>query len=350
MSEDNIFCVSCKKEEKDPRKVIECAQCHKCEHFKCRNIIGSAIRKVKEKDFFCSLDCQDFFQRASRTSTTDPDILKELRLVLKEVKGTRSEVQEMKETIGEMEKFQNFLSNQLDTLLAEVKSLKAEQAVLKSDADQMRKKHHELCCTVNELEMEVDRLNRTSLSKNMIVLGIPMKKDENVKEIVGKVSAAIGYELPDGVIQEVKRLSSNEAKQRNTDSAPIKVVFVNEQYKEELLAKKRSWGPLLASTVDPLLSDGSRKVILRDELTPRGMELYKQVREIQDALNFKFVWPGRNGVVLAKKNEKSKIEFIRSRSDILGLQRSGAKRNLDTSATNSSMQSSPVLEPAAKRR
>lgn len=198
--------------------------------------------------------------------------------------------------------------------------------------------------------MDEERLSRMTLSRNMIVLGIPPRKDENVKEIIGKVSSAIGYEIPDGAILEAKRLTSNGEKLRNTEPAPIKVVFVSEQYKEELFAKKRSFGPLLSAAVDLPLPDGSRKIVLRDELTPRGMELYKQVREIQDCLNYKFVWPGRNGVILAKKSENSKTEFIRSRSDVAGLQRTGAKRNLDTSTTNSSTQSSPVSEPAAKRR
>lgn len=349
MSEDIIYCVSCKKEENDPKKVIECAQCHKCEHFKCRNIYGSAIRKLKAKDFFCSLECQDFFQRASQSSSTDPEVLKELRMVLTEVKGTRSEVQDMRNTISEMEKFQNFLADKLDTLLTDVKSLKQDQATLRSDAEQLKKKHHQLCNTVNELELEVDRLNRMSLTRNMIMLGIPMKKDEDVSQIVEQVSAAVGYELPEEAILEAKRLSSIEAKQRNADTAPIKVVFAKEQYKEELIAKKRSFGPLLSKAVDHSLADGTRKIVLRDELTPRGMELYKQVRDLQDSLNFKFVWPGRNGVVLAKRNEHSKIELIRSQSDILGLQRTGTKRNLDNSM-NSSMQSSPIPEPSAKRR
>ncbi|XP_062533420.1 uncharacterized protein LOC134202453 [Armigeres subalbatus] len=349
MSED-IICVSCKKEEKDSKKVIECVQCHKCEHFKCRNIFGSAVRKLKEKDFFCSADCQDLFQRASRTPAADSEISRELHALLLEVKATRSEVHDMHNTITEMEKFQDFLSQKLDTLLSEVQSLKTDQATMKAEADIMRKKHHDLCCTVNELEMEVERLNRMNLSKNMIVLGIPTKKDENIKQIIGKVSSAIGYDLPEEAILEAKRLSSSDAKLRTTESIPIKVVFVAERYKEELLAKKRIFGPLLSAAVDTVLSDGQRKVVLRDELTPRSMELYKQVREIQDSLNFKYVWPGRNGIILAKKTEKSKTEFIRTRHELLGLQRSGAKRNLDTSSSNCGIQTSPVLEPAAKRR
>lgn len=93
---------------------------------------------------------------------------------------------------------------------------------------------------MNELEMEVDRCNRIALSKNAILLGMPTKKDENVKQIVENVSTTIGYELPVGAIVEVKRLSASDPKQRNKDAMPIKIVFSNEQYKEDL-PKTESW-------------------------------------------------------------------------------------------------------------
>lgn len=288
MSED-IICISCNKEEKDPKKVIECMQCHKSEHFKCRNIFGAAIRKLRDQDYFCSLECQEFHQRSSRGSSADSQVLNELRTVLREVQGTRAEVQDMKSTIAEVERFQSFLSNQLDTFLAEVKSLKVEQAVLKSGANEMKEKHQELSRTVNELEMEVDRCNRIALSKNAILLGMPTKKDENVKQIVENLSTAIGYELPVGAIVEVKRLSASDPKQRNKDAMPIKIVFSNEQYKEDLFYQKRNHGPLMSSSIDPTLSAPARKLMLRDEMTSSGMDLYRQVREVQESLNFKYV-------------------------------------------------------------
>lgn len=347
MSEDVIYCISCEEEEKDPTKVIECVQCHKSEHFKCRKVFGNAIRKLRKKDYFCSLDCQQFYQRGVQNTSSESTVLNELQKVLSEVQGVRSEMHEMKVTIVEMERSQNFLSNQLDSLLGEVKSLKAEQDTMKSEAEHIRKKYHDMRDTVDHLELEVDRLNRASLAKNAILLGVPVKKDEDVQQIVGKVSSAVGYELPNGAILEAKRMFSSESKQRNPESVPIKVVFSNESYKEGLFMKKRSHGPLLLTTVDSAYTGDERKVMLRDEMTSFGMDLYKQVREIQGHLNYKFIWPGRNGVVLAKKAEHSKTEIIRSRADLQGLHRTGTKRNLDISGSRS--QSSPGSEPAPKR-
>lgn len=343
MSEEAIICASCKKEEKDPKKVIECAQCFKCEHFKCRNVFGNAIRKLREKTFFCSTECQEMHQRATKSTTDESKVLNELRTVLNEVRETRAEVHEMKSTITEMEKFQNFLSGQLDSLLGEIKSLKTEQSIIKADAEEMREKHHRLCTTVNQLELEVDRINRASLTKNAIVLGVPLKKDEDVKQIIQKLAAVIGYELSDEAIVQAKRLSSNDPKQQKTDSVPIKITFSSEQYKEELFNKKRTYGPLVPAAIDSVYGDSSRKIVLRDELTPYGMKLFKRVREIQDEINLKFVWTGRNGAILAKKSENSKTEVIRSDIDVDALRKSGRKRQLNSTG------STPDSRPVSKR-
>lgn len=81
-----------------------------------------------------------------------------------------------------------------------MKSLKTEQSILKADTEAMKEKHHRLCSSVSQLEMEVDRINRATLTKNAVVLGVPMKQDENVEMIVQKLAVVLGYELPEGAI------------------------------------------------------------------------------------------------------------------------------------------------------
>lgn len=127
------------------------------------------------------------------------------------------------------------------------------------------------------------------------------------------------------------------------ESMPIKITFSSEQYKEQLFNKKRTYGPLHSAAIDPAYGDSLRKVILRDELTPYGMRLFKRIREIKDEINLKFVWTGRNGAILAKKSESSRTEVIRSDIDVEALRKSGRKRQLNSSG------STPGSEPPSKR-
>lgn len=346
MSEEAIICVTCNKEEKDPKKVIECSYCHKCDHFKCKNIIGNAIRKLRELTYFCSLECQEFYQRTTRNLVAENQVLNELHTVLAEVRETRSDMKAVKSTIDDMEKFQNFLSGQLDTLLAEMKTMKLEHSTLKANVEVIEKKYHSVCNTVDSLEMEVDRINRASISKNTIILGIPAKSNEVPEQIVHKIAASVGLQLPAGAVLEAKRLISKETARFDNKTHPIKITFSEVRHKEELFSKKQKHGLLLSSAVDPTYTGTVSKVILRDELTPYGMRLLKKVREIQDLVELKFVWPGRNGVILTNKNENSKIEAIRCHTDAEQLERMNLTRQLSSSSPNTSAD----LEPNPKRR
>lgn len=298
MSEESAVCVICGLEEKDPRKVIECVYCHKSEHFKCKNVIGNAVRKLREQTYFCSSECNNIYQQSIRNLAVESQVLKDLQSVLSEVRESRSELQAVKSTVGEIEKFQNFLSEKLDSLLGEIKLVKDEQSMMKKDVQHLRGKQQATSDSVDQLELEVDRLKRASFSKNAVLLGIPMKRNECVETVVCKVAAAVGCKLPNGAIVESKRLTNRDPLHNDGKVPPIKVCFAEERFKEELFSKKKIHGSLLASTVDPLFATSTAKIIMRDELTSYGMELLKEVREIQDLTDIKFVWPGRNGAIL----------------------------------------------------
>ena len=55
---------------------------------------------------------------------------------------------------------------------------------------------------------------------------------------------------------------------------------------------------------------------IRDELSPLSLELLKEMRESQELLKTKYVWPGRGGVVLVKKGDGAKLETIRNRDEL----------------------------------
>lgn len=344
MSDTSAICVVCHKEENDMRRMIECTYCHKSEHLKCKNIIGNAARKIRDRPYFCSLQCQEFHHRECSISSTESQVLREVQTVLSEVRETKRELLSLKSTVGDIEKFQNFLSEKLDDLFTEVTSLKSEQGTLRSDVAALYENDKALNTRVSSLEMEFDRINRTAITRNAVLLGIPMKRDEEPKQIVRDVAAALGCELELGAVVEAKRLAKRDDHYDPKFAAPIKIVFNSEVEKEILFSKKKHHGKSMLNQVNPAFHDIEKTVVLRDELTSYGIKLLKNARDIQDMSGFKYVWPGRNGAILMKKNESAKVEVIRSDMDLERIKKENQKRL----ARNNS--SSPMAEPAAKRR
>lgn len=338
-SDDAVICVVCDKEEADVNKVMECLHCHKCYHYRCKKIIGSAVRKMRNTQFYCSVECNEMGTRTQQVIASENLVVEELRKVINEVHALREESAQTRRSLEgalkEVERSQEFLCNKFDDVVGEIKQLKLNHNAMEKEINEVRSRYCELNDVVVGLESEVDRFKRAELSRNAIILGVPASKNENLQSTVVRIAAVMGYSLT-GKIVEARRLGEPKNDGKNP---PIRVVFDNESVKEELFAKKRSFGQLKLQSLGDTYATMTGKITLRDEMTPHGLELLRNVRELQDRLKAKFVWPGRNGVILVKRTETSKVEYVRNRHDVKKLE--PTKRNRDGS-------SSPEAPPAKR--
>lgn len=334
--EVEVFCAVCKKKECDQKRVIECAHCGSWVHFKCKNVLEKNVPKLRSKPYFCTEDCLAAHQSTSRSSAADAVLLNRMNEVL-------SEVTAIKTTVTEIERSQNFISAEFEKLRKDLVTLGKDHNELAKSVGDLHGKHHTVSKKVDQLELEVDRLTRAGITKNLVILGLPTVKGEDTTEMVRKVAASVGCKLSADCIQDSKRLSAKDKGSSSASTVPIKVTFTDEQFKEDLLAQKKAHGQLLPAQVDPKFAAFKNRIVLRDEMTSFGMNLLKEAREAEHLADYKFIWPGRNGAVLVKKSENSSVNVIRSSVDLLKLQPQKSKRPLNSS-TSSAEGSSPEIE------
>lgn len=325
MESECAICVECNKIEKDASKIITCMYCFSEAHYKCRNITGNAVRRIKERMYFCSHNCSSIYQRIIEMQNHKSSIVESLAVELKgavasavsqEIQNFRCEVKQITTAI---EKSQDFLSSKFDGIVTDFHELKRENECLKQNIDKLKDTQQILSKTVHKLEHQVDKSNRDKNCNNAVILGVPFIPGENTKEIVQKVIACFGVTVNSDEIVSAARLN---AKNKPIHSlVPIRVVFKNENIKEIVFSKKRGIGKLLSSSIDPsyMINAKPTTVTMRDELTPLSMELLTEMRGYQEKLQLKYVWCSRGGNVLVKKNENSKPEIIKTRDDIIEL-------------------------------
>lgn len=322
MKDDGYVCTVCEKKEVDGSSFLTCMYCFSSTHFKCRNIVGNAVHRMKEKDYFCTPDCSSIYLRIVSMQNNKTSMLTTFAAEMKSAisisvaREMQSLTAEVKQIIATIEKSQEFLSAKFDEIVTDFKDIKLENEKLKAEVTYLKNSQSQLKSTVYNLEANVDKSDKAALENNVVVWGIPTIPDVNAYQLVSKLMSCLGMTEHLGLVSSAERMfPSNKS---STAMVPIRIVFSNKESKEEMLCRKKQFGKLLSTSIDAKLIVNGRamSVTLRDELTPLSLEILKDLRESQETLNIKYVWVGRGGVILAKKDDISKPELVKSREDL----------------------------------
>lgn len=319
---DVVFCVECKNKENDLSKLITCLYCLSSAHFKCRSITGSAIRKLKENMYFCSSKCSDMYKKINDIQSKQTVMIGNLSSELKKTVTTvvTAQLKEVKIEVGTIvkavEDSQQYLSSKFDDIMNDFQNLKAENGYLRSEVDALKRELSSLKSFVNKLECNVDKVNKESLSNNAMIFGMPVQTNEKVSDLVTKVADCIGAEIPSDALVSASRVFA--PRPAVNEHVPIRIVFKSKAVKESFFSRKREFGKLSSSAIDQsmVLNGKPTNVAIRDELTPLSLDLLHEMRDVQRKLNLKYVWPGRDGFILVKKDEQSKPIVVKNRNDI----------------------------------
>lgn len=246
---------------------------------------------------------------------------------LKEVKA------EVNSFVKAIEHSQQFISAKFDEFLNDFLKLKTENDHLKSEVEGLRHELSALKISVNKLEFNDDRANKDSLSKNAILLGVPVQENEQVSSIVAKVADCIGLDLPGDAIESASRLHGQGT--TSNKHVPIRIVFKYKSMKESFFSKKKIFGKLSSAVIDQSMTVNGMptNIVIRDELTPLSLELLREIRMLQKKINLKLVWTGREGAILVKKDENTNTISIKNRNDLENF----AKRSVFHLSSNSTL-------------
>lgn len=319
--DESIVCSICNKSEIDSLKVLTCMYCFTSAHFKCKNIVGAAVRRMREVEYFCSSECSNIYQRIISMRNDNHTLMSSFATEMKSVisasvaKEMQNVASELKQITATVEKSQEFLSAKFDEIVTDFKDLKTENEKLKREIECLKNTQNQLQSTVYKLETNVDKSDKTCLDKNAVIWGIPTEDGENVFDLVEKMLLCLGLNANNKYVTSADRMFPNKPAK---ELVPIRIVFCNKETKEIVFNQKKQFGTLLSTVINPKFTTNGKAttVTLRDELTPLSLELLKELRKSQGLLNIKYVWAGRGGVILAKQDDTSKPVLIKNREDL----------------------------------
>lgn len=324
---EGLSCGLCSNTEHDQNKLLICLYCFAAVHLDCKGIKGVAASRVRKNPYFCSAKCSEIYKRIIDMQHNEKSFFSSISnklnaTVASVVNDQMREVKtEVKSITSAIEASQNFLSEKFEKISSDFSNLKSENEKLKTEVNELKLSQRSLSTTVSTLEMNFDKINKESVSKNIVLLGMPSSPNENVTDLSLKTFKQIGANISADSIVSASRFftrAANKGKTITNTPIPIRIVFKDAAVKDMILDKKSEYGQLVSTAIDRSLvmnGNGSR-IAIREELTAFSQNLLKEMRESQSSLKIKYVWPGRNGIILIKKDDDSKIDKISNREDL----------------------------------
>lgn len=320
-------CNVCNKNVTKKSPAITCCQCDTVVHerVECSGLNNkqrAALRAAESLEWVCN-KCQMSSSRRTSFLTIDDDededtlaersgnldidmkklfanITKEVnKIVMRELAAVMKSVEHASHKIDEYEETMKNSTNR-------IADLERKQTALKNQNTHLELK-------VAALEQRLESLDQAALMDYIEIVGIPYQENEDITKIVHKVGSVL--QVGDIQVRSARRISTRKGK-----AATILVQLNNEHSKPVWIDAGRR-AEMRCSSVLPILTGEAafEKIIVREALTGRTKYLLSKAKtDLKETQKFKFVWC-KFGKVMARKDEKSKVYWIRSDDDIASL-------------------------------
>lgn len=312
------------------------ANCSRCDahfHFKCINLAKEEFAKIKSK-WLCTI-CTETVEVdrmgpiksgiADKSGLSVPDktidtgevsmkdLMRELIVFKTEIKQTNldmtNSLNSYSEWIVENGKKIDLATSKILELTTEISNLRQENVNLKKN--------------VHELTVKVNTLEQAAKDNVLEIHGVPFKADENLLEIVGKLSEVVGFEFSENMVDNCYRYKSREdAKSKKSKDATdrpggIVVKFVR-KIDMDLFVKKLREKRNVNTRHLGFMDGQSNPVYVNNSLTQWKRQLFNSAKKAKAEKQYTYLWV-RSGRIFMRKNQGDRFVPIDSEEDIAKL-------------------------------
>jgi hypothetical protein len=177
-------------------------------------------------------------------------------------------LREMKADVSDIKKMQNEMKSDMGKIRMDINNMKARQEEMQLDIDSINDDTHRLLVRLEKSEAEVERLERHSRSRNMIIKGNGIaagNENENVRDLVMERVLKVAFpdkEWKERDIPSCHRLWQRTKPQGEGDPTPIIVKFASKDDKMSIMINKKKLQDNIRVTDD--LTRKQREIIKRE--------------------------------------------------------------------------------------
>lgn len=175
--------------------------------------------------------------------------------------------------------------------------------------NQQVKINKELKDDLKRIQIQLNTMEQKEINNNVMLYGIPYKKNENVREIVKNVGNHIQVPVNEEEFTAI-RVGRNDQGD-NTKNNPIRVIFRNAELKKGLMKSPKK----ISLNAENLGLGGSSKIFINHELTKKNLQTYKAALNFRKENAYKYLWVA-HGKIMLRKSDNSKILLIEEEEDL----------------------------------
>lgn len=161
---------------------------------------------------------------------------------------------------------------------------------------------------VCHFKTKLNDLEQYSRQNNLEIQGVPEKRNENLFDIVHKITDFLSVPFNPNTIESVHRVKAFKPGSPKN----IIVKFLSVKSKDAILAAGKNKRASSTAANRALCVDNiSNNLYINDHLTTENKLLYKRTREIAKERGYKYVWL-KNCNIFIRKEDASRVKIIKS--------------------------------------
>lgn len=227
------------------------------------------------------------------------------------LQALREDMQQMKSELRGLQESVSFCGGKISGF--ESNLAKFNDCVKK--VDRLVTENAQMKTSIESLNAKMNDLDQKARLKNLEILGVPEKNNENLFEVVGQICENLNVNLDQNDIDFVNRVPSNPRYSSNKKFKNIigrcRTLKVRDNIMNALKLKRTQNGDQSDLSIEGL----SNNIYVNEHLTLANKIIHKETRDIAGRKGYKFVWI-KNGNIFVRKNETSPILHIKNSESV----------------------------------
>ncbi|XP_044760365.1 uncharacterized protein LOC123317820 [Coccinella septempunctata] len=286
-------CLSCGTPVSRSKPAVRCFLCVNEAHLNCLGIPSDVLRTSGRgggMKWVCDGCCTGDKEVPRNNHNNNIDI--KLDKIMSDLTAITSQQAKFMDSL-------NFYGNKID-------DFELKMAIFEDINSKLHKHDAELNTLVDEntdIRRELIILQQQLKSKNLDVIGIPERKNENILTIVEKIASKLGIPNVGNFIEGCYRI--HYMPKVNLGTRPIVIDFKNKSYRDEFLRAYR--GDKQKIKTSDIGFDGVEETIyVNEKESPYYRKLFKSTRQFCRDNNYKYCWV-QDGRLLVRRTDSSRI-------------------------------------------